>query len=137
MALVNLATPVGKETNPRAQIKYRMGRLIQQITHDDYLRIEGAKMMARAIAEFISSTRTSNANGTISANTMGCVGEDGNPNTYIKGITTDMLLDAVVRLTANTFDCHSFIYGDYPTNFDLQTKEKNGKHKPTRITFKY
>lgn len=94
-------------------------------------------MMARAIAEFIPSVRTSNANGTPSPNTMGVVGKDENPYAYIKGITTDMLLDAVVCLTANTFDCLNFIYGDYPSRFTLETAEKNGKHKPTKITFKY
>lgn len=110
---------------------------LNKISPDDYLRIEGAKMMARAVVDFIASTRATNGSGAVSPDTIGVEGKDGNPYCYVKGVTTDMLLDAVVRLTTNTFDCHSFIYGDYPHCFKMGTAEKKGKSKPTKITFQY
>ena len=113
-----------------------MNRL-NKISHDDYLRIEGAKMMARAMADFVASTRTSNGSGAISPNTVGVEGDKEHPFCFIKGVTTDMLLDAVVRLTANTFDCHSFIYGDFPDRIHLEVEETKKRQKPVKITFSY
>ena len=91
-------------------------------------------MMLRSLADFVEHSRATKSDRTNMADTVGLLGNDENPYIYAKGVTTDMLLDAVLRLTANDFDCHTFMQGDHPTYCRFT---KNAKGKIVSIVLNY
>lgn len=90
-----------------------MPKTLNAITHDDYLRAEGARMMLAALQDFIRKWRATDSNGKPSPDKISVEGEEY-PFCYVAGISTDMMVDGVRRLTASTFNCVDFIYGQFP-----------------------
>lgn len=115
-----------------------MPKTLNAITHDDYLRAEGARMMLAALQDFIRKWRASDGNRKPSPDKISVEGEEY-PFCYVAGISTDMMVDGVRRLTASTFNCVDFIYGRFPEYASFKghdVKTKKG-YKIDNIDFHY
>lgn len=116
-----------------------MPKTLNAITHDDYIRAEGAKMMLRALQDFVRMWRTLDKNGRQSSDKISYSGDDEHDYYYAKGVSTDMIIEGVQRLTANTFNCVDFIYGQFPKYASLKEHKTNTKcgYKIDSIDFIY
>ena len=126
-----------------------MPKTLNAITHDDYIRAEGAKMMLRALQDFVRMWRSTDSKGMPTKEGISVisrkynhqlpVSDENNPYCEIPRISTDMIIEGVQRLTANTFSCVDFIYGQFPKYASLKEHKTNTKcgYKIDSIDFIY
>lgn len=115
-----------------------MPRTLNSITREDYLRAEGARMMLAALQDFIRKWRAMDSNGKPLPDKISVEGEE-DPFCYVSGISTDMMIDGVRRLTASTFNCVDFIYGQFPEYASFKGRKAKTKtgYKIDNIDFHY
>ena len=95
-------------------------------------------MMLAALQEFIRKWRATDDSGRPSTDKIS-VESDEYPFCYVAGISTDMMVDGLRRLTASTFNCVDFIYGKFPEYASFKkhdAKTKKG-YKIDSIDFHY
>lgn len=117
---------------------------LNRMTADEWNQVQGAKMMLRALPDFIRKWRSTDNKGKPTKNELSTIspsydpkrpmGDDNNPFGAVRGVSTDMIIDAVTRLCAATYDCERFVHGDFP-DYVLPHTDKKGK--VTSIDFKY
>lgn len=115
------------------------------MTADEYMWTQGANMMLSALPEFIRKWRSTDNKGNPTKTGLSIENPRYDPkrpldddNNYywgcIRGITTDMIIDGVMRLCAATYNCDRFLKGDFPEYCNVHTDKKG---KPTSIDFSY
>lgn len=113
-----------------------MKRTLNRRTHENYLRIEGAKMMIRQVCDFLETCRPACNNGKKQKTGLD-IGPHKDDNGELKWFeikcTDEQIIDAIRRYTINSWNCSDFIHG--VAEFSVSA-EFDSKGKVTKLKFK-